>query len=248
MLPFASNILGTWFVVTDSEALAVISHVPRRTPMQIQDRIRYDFGVRQLQNTLKSTRSGQRPRKPGATSSVYTLCRTVTQDYGTGTRAARPNTSSAAPPQPGAAPLGSTGLDVQERVTGQQTVLPSAAWALEGSHGTAATGIGRSPGCRPNTGHEKRGTPKVGLSTWGWGGASATLSAVAGIPISISTQAQDVEVPMRTRPQTARPFRIRSRIDSELQSGASGKVLSPPNSCQQVLEFVLSKSCAQCFG
>eukprot|EP00892_Ulva_mutabilis_P001302 jgi/Ulvmu1/11172/UM072_0008.1 len=198
--------------VDNQEMLDSIARRAQREQRQtaVQDRIRYDFGIRQLQNTIKGTSAGQRTRQPGALSSVYTLCRTGTASAGDHTSARR-QTSPAVSTQQEASDAASPPVAAHERTVSPQTVLPSAAWALQNS--AQAPAVGDSTPAAPPLG--KRGTPKVGLSTWAWGGASATLAAVAGTPVHILPPPHAPLVPQR--PQTARPFRVRTRMDVELQ-------------------------------
>lgn len=158
---------------------------------------------------------------------MYALCRTEPSLTAT-TTTARPNTSPAAAPSRHTSNLEQS----QPSEIGPQTVLPSAAWALQDREQPVRLAHSAPPGCTDGSRPHALGTPKVGLSTWAWGGASATLTAVAGMPIA-AAQAQPAVQPAPPRPQTAQPFRIRSRMARELHSGSHGQVrslASPPDS------------------
>lgn len=194
--------------LTISEHIVLADSAYRIMNMQVQDRIRYEFGVRQLQNTVKSSRVGQRTRRPGSQSSVYALCHTG-PTLTSSMACSGPHASHTVSPQPSASVP-------QNCTVGPQTALPSAAWALRTSPQEPQEATPADAG-RPCA----VGTPKVGLSTWCWGGASATLSAIAGGPAHAPPPSAAAAP---SRPQTARPFRIRTRMDAELQADMKQKV------------------------
>lgn len=153
---------------------------------------------------------------------MYTLCRTDPSLAANATTAARPHMAPAAAGRTRHAP----NLEQdQQRELGPQTVLPSAAWALQDCQQPRQVAHSGSTRCTEASRPHVLGTPKVGLSTWTWGGASATLTAVAGMPVA-AAPAQPAALPQPPRPQTARPFRIRSRMERELHSGSHSKVCS----------------------
>jgi hypothetical protein len=168
--------------------------------VQVQDRIRHAFGVRQLQNVLRAIHSGQPPRHPSVHAAVYSMDHSVAAHQKAALEA--PQLLPRAPP----ASVVLTGTSIA--VEGGQTCRRS---ALEGHKRWSRGCVARGVGCLESEDTvDAEGHGRVEMECESRGAAAQSPGSH--------------RCARACRPQTARPFQIRTRMEAELEAELRRKV------------------------